>query len=158
MFIPHSFVPRRTSCCSSCKAVFKPGSSYVSHVEPKEEKWIRIDLCDPCFEKIKERQDKYFWHGKLAEKKVLKNVTKNEKAFLLLRELLEMKEESQKKTCFLLALYLNRKKQLHLREVKGLCIFTIPDTQEEFIQRRIFLSPDESAPILKELILKIDGA
>jgi hypothetical protein len=155
MFIPHSFVPRRSGCCANCKVAFKPGSTYVSNVEAKGEKWIRLDFCESCVGKISNKNDKYFWYGKLEEKKVQKNIPKNEKAFTLLHELLESEDVISKKTCFLLSLYLVRKKQLHLREVKGLCIFTIPDTQEEFIQRRMTILPDEAAKILTEL--KIDG-
>lgn len=88
-------LPRRSPNCCKCEKRFEPGSIYFSQVKEEE----RSDYCSDCWQPAGE-----FWQGKLPPKR---ERSPDEKALSLFRK----KEEFRG----LLALYLERRKELALR-------------------------------------------
>ena len=117
-------IPRRSSSCGGCAARFDAGDRYVSLVNEDEESpdgFIRHDYCSPCWEKEDPSVSPAVqWKGRIPPKKVVDpyaDLSRDERAFAILREVLASEEEGAAEEAFVLALYLGRKRQLLTRKL-----------------------------------------
>lgn len=130
-------LPKRLSHCVSDGEAFLEGSEYISFLSFDGE---RRDYCPSCWEKI-ERQKGLIWRGKIPLKKE-KRVDPDEKALSCFRLLKDPKYR------FVLAIYLQRKKQL-VQRTKTL--FEIPETGEIFEVEPLVIPVEESMTIAEEI-------
>jgi hypothetical protein len=122
-------LPRRQARCILEGELFEQGSEYISLLDFSGN---RKDYCPACWQKVVKPLDGHFWRGKVPHKQEKTQV--DEKALTLFSEIKEPKLR------FVLALYLQRKRQL-IRRTKTL--FEIPDTGELFDIEPFFLSAEE---------------
>ncbi len=131
-------LPTRLSRCVLEQEVFNHGMEYVSHLDLDN---VRKDYCLKCWEKSEKPVQGHFWKGKIPPKKEKKRLP-DEKALDLFR-----KTEDPRKR-FVLALYLQRKRQL-VRRTQTL--YEIPETGEVFDVEIVLMSSEEGAEIAKEI-------
>ena len=120
-------IPRRARSCSQCKQSFSSGSSYFSMLSSDPEQgFLREDCCSACWSERVKNLDTTItshWKGVIPEAvesthqgqgfAALSNVERISE----LRTSLEGVDKTTKQRAFLLALYLERCKQLSLKKV-----------------------------------------
>lgn len=153
----HSLVPRRSSQCHQGCESFVPGSEYFSFLVLGEQGWQREDYCSDCWREVEEKKKKIEgveWHGKIPKKKT-KTISRDEKAHLLFKDTYH--EKVDEKVTYVLALYLERKKQLQRRTgVKNKLCFENPDSGETFLIEKLLLAPEELDQIISKLLDKLN--
>lgn len=151
MFTP-SPIPSRAPYCSAGREPFEKGVNFVSFLEIEEEKCHRLDFCLECWEKIKKEKipQGLHWHGRIVPKKE-KRVSHDAQALALLKKYYDAAND--KKTLYLLALYLERRKQLVLRGVmKGAQVFESVVEEEVFKVEKISLTFEDINALLPQLL------
>lgn len=133
-------IPRRSQLCCKHRGPLSPGSEYISVLVEEGENLVRRDYCLACFESEK-RPSESHWRGKIPLKPEKK---RDPEAVALFRELVA--ERNDPARLFLLALYLERKKELVRRpEVKeknkALLYFELLETGEIFSIQSTPLTP-----------------
>lgn len=142
-------VPRRSTKCVECNSAFESYTTYLAFDE-ESETWLRYDYCCPCWEQVKAGKEGCVWTGRLPPKTA---PTPDEEALRLLRE------ESDVKIRFVLALYLERTKGLCKRTelTKGDSLFfEVPHTGDVLEITPCLVTPAESAEITRELALRLN--
>lgn len=161
-------IPRRSHICLLRQEPFLPGMEYYSVLLVDEahggKSYIRKDYCATCWQKIEKEKIHSHWKGKIPKKPPKKEPQdQTEKALELLRAALQNPEEESQQEAFILALFLARKKKLHLRqEMKGengefFFIYEANDTEEMFAVKRAELSKQQIEKIQNDLSQKLQG-
>ncbi len=154
----NTLMPRRTTHCVRGNEPFVPDSEYFSFLVFGEKGWEREDFCAKCWECVKEEKEKaegIVWRGKIPPKKT-KVLSPDEKAMSLFRELSMAQTLDEQKLAFVLALYLERKKELHARgQMKNKICFEMPQSGEVFALDKIQLSKDEIDKVVSSLLGKL---
>jgi hypothetical protein len=154
----HSLVPRRTSQCVCGKKPFQSGDRYVSFLKMTEKGWVRKDYCEMCWKNSQGTDPEgLIWKGKIPLKRQ-KIMTADEKANHLFRTLVNEKSEDleNQKLTFVLALYLERKKELVARGVlKNKSCFEHVESGEVFALDRVQLSQEEFDKTVSSLLEKL---
>lgn len=111
-------IPRRGHYCALGNEPLKEGTIYYSLLEEGETDIVRRDYCPVCWEKISIKGQRAYWKSRVLPKKreAHKAVDFSHYAFLLLKEALHNNTEEAQEEAFVLALFLARKRQLHLRD------------------------------------------
>jgi hypothetical protein len=113
-------IPKRARICKQCEQAFAPGVGYHSVLGDGEEEGdtVRSDFCDSCWEAVHDGIPHHTkWRGVMPKKKEkLPPLNRDDQAFALLREALESDDSSSRDEAFVLALYLQRRKVLALRD------------------------------------------
>lgn len=131
-------IPIRSRLCTSCGQKFLPGSSCYTLLEDER----RSDSCKECYV-VDEKG--IFWEVSIPEKKNNNDNT----ALILLRKLYSEKKGS---TLFILALYLERNKQLLRRSSKKEeLIFEEPQSGELFFIETKVVTKERQDEIKEEL-------
>ena len=156
-------IPRRATTCFKGNEALLPGMDYYSVLTPaalassaqasKEEKKIyRQDFCPLCWEQsAKEetiQQQKSYWKSKVSAKKEEKQLalSRDERALELLKASLHQSYEGVEAECFVLALYLARRKIVALRQElkqengENIQLYEIHATEEILCVKKIDLS------------------
>lgn len=149
-------IPRRAFCCYHDKISFKEGSEIYSTLYKEKQGWVRTDYCKKCWDEYKTeflKKADTFWKQCLPQKEK-KRPHLNRNALQLFEELAEKEGEADLKKRFVLALYLERKKQIALRgqdQMGQVLFFEILQTgQIEKVQAMLIL-PQETEKISAEL-------
>lgn len=144
-------IPKRSSTCMEGQEPLIAGMEYYSILVPLEQgSYQRHDFCLTCWEsKAKERYlitGKTGWKAKVASKVEVEDLskkTRDEKAFVLLKEAIQTSNAEDWAETFVLALYLARRRILYLRQElpqtdgSTLCVYEVAATEEMLsIQRR----------------------
>ncbi len=114
--------PRATQC-TACHAPFTPGMKGHSLLEPQEEGYQRHDLCDACFKALPEASHRFtsgawtFTIPKATLSKQKEEPVQKETAEHLLRVLTERNYSADRGVIYVLAILLERSKQLIERRV-----------------------------------------
>lgn len=115
-------VPKRSYECAGNKEPLEPGSDCYSLLfdhEKEEGQFTRKDYCPACFEAAKEslKSAVTHWKARVPERAKEENIfrTKEEKALILLKELIESCDDQKCQEAFILALFLARQKVIALR-------------------------------------------
>lgn len=136
-------LPARCSHCSCGKEPLSSGLNYVSYMNESQ----REDYCLACWEKIqneKKTLEGAYWKGKVAPKKQ-KSTTADEKALTLFQQ--EYGKENRE-VLYVLALYLERRKQLIKR---GKERFEIPLTGALYTVEEVSVTQEVIDKILRIL-------
>lgn len=150
-------IPRRSSCCAVGREPLMPGSDYISYLS--FDGALRRDVCLACWEKIEESQKKregHFWRGKIPSKMERPDPF-DVKALKLFRDTFQAEQNPQ--VLFVLALYLQRRKQLILlssTKKSQESLFELIETGEVFALKTFHLKEEEMAAILQEIMQWID--
>ena len=136
-------ISRRLNHCALEGEVFKPGSEYFSYLDIDGN---RRDYCPTCWEKMQKPEEGSFWRGKIPPKKE-KFLQPDKRALAYFRQLDDLKYR------FVLALYLQRKKQLARRTQT---VYEIPQTGEVFEVEEISISSEEGARIAEYIHKQIE--
>ncbi|MBJ7449704.1 MAG: hypothetical protein JHC93_05025 [Parachlamydiales bacterium] len=155
--MPFSLPIRSNTCCIGQEPL-EPNQEIVSVLIGSKDSYERFDYCVDCWEK--EGKEKHhsqaYWRFIIPEKPAAPPKTRDEKALILLREVLVQEEKPARDLAWILSLYLERREQLIKRqEKKGTLFFEIVDTQEMFQIARQPLSPTEMIVIQQELKSKL---
>lgn len=159
-------IPKRSQMCLLRQEPFLPGMDYYSVLfldEGGSGKFIRKDYCPTCWQKIEKEKIHSHWKGKVPKKTAKKEpVDQTERAFELLRKAIQNPEEDTQREAFILALYLARKKKLHLRqELKGekgetFFIYEASETEEMFPVKKWDPSKEQINKIQQDLSQKLN--
>lgn len=153
----NSLIPKRTSLCCGCGQTFLPESEYFSFLVMGEKGWQRQDDCPMCWKKLKEKrkEEGVEWKGKIPRKEIKKG-TPDERANTLFQELCKEQDSDNQKLAYVLALYLERKKQLALRgSLKNKLCFEHQETGEGYAIEKLSLGKEELDQIVTTLIEKL---
>lgn len=116
-------IPKRSKTCTHCGAAFVPKQSIVSIIFQKKEEYERNDLCLACWDSKAHalKQEGIYWKSQIPciEKVDLTPVGKIQKAFTFLERIQSQEDPElvQRQITFVLALFLQRQKQLILRKI-----------------------------------------
>lgn len=153
-----SLLPRRSAHCSHGNEAFLPDSEYFSFLVMNEKGWQREDFCPACWAKVKGKKklsEGVEWKGKIPRKKE-KMATPDERASSLFLELHNSQDLDNQKLAYVLALYLERKKQLaHRGTLKNKLCFENQESGETFAIDRLSLSKEELDRIVTTLLEKL---
>lgn len=111
------FIPRRNVRCSGCQQLFNPEQNYCSSIlEQVDGAIIRQDHCMDC--KPEKTTCDVAWQGKIPSSatSLVNEAARCEKALELLRNFTHSEDPEEKNQAFVLALYLERRKQIVLRK------------------------------------------
>jgi hypothetical protein len=142
-------LPKRSNACADCNRAFDFNGEYISYLP--EEGWIRKDYCLFCWEKIATAKSGVYWKAHMLQKSQ-KKIPIDEKAFLLFKELIL--DNGDAKKSFVLALYLERRKQMIRRaenKKTSKIYYEIPQTGEVVEIHSLLLSYKEGQTLLNEL-------
>lgn len=115
-------VPRRASICAKQQEKFISGMDYFSVLKETEEGYVRTDYCQSCWEQSAKQEALEnaltHWKSKVPPKEKLGNLSQNrdERALQLLKENLGVDAIEGQTDCFILALYLARRRLITLRQ------------------------------------------
>lgn len=145
-------IPRRAKICTLSAEHFVPGSLYFTRLIPlKEGEYERQDYSASSWEKVKDDlQDAIIWKGEVPKKTALEKKTdKLEKGLEALRTALEGESLEEQKEALLMALFLQRRKNLIARgeiKKKGVVklLFEVLDTEEMLAVSKVTLNSDDS--------------
>lgn len=110
-------IPRRLSHCCLCEGPFSKGKIYHSVVHTEDGDPKRQDYCVNCWEQVsvevRQAQGQH-WKGQVPEKETAndEDLSQEERALTLLKNLLAEEEKSATEEAFVLALFLAREKRL----------------------------------------------
>lgn len=160
-------LPRRAPVCAKGNEPLLPQMDYYSTLIKDEEKgFVRQDFCPACWEMfVKQeavKQGHSYWKSKVLPKKPLVITAQNrdERVFELLKESLASEELAAE--CFVLALYLARRRLIALRqEIKqedGIALlYEVYDTEEMLCIKKQNLSSLQIETIQQSIAKKIKG-
>lgn len=161
-------IPRRGPYCSQGKELFLPGMDYYS-ILLEEGEIRRQDFCSACWESS--ARDQFLpkvhtsWKSKVAagkKEEPLDAQSRDDKILFILNETLKKETLSpdEEVECFVLALYLARRRRLLLRkelqkEGGKFNLYEVADTEEMLYVRRVELSQIATEKVQAELANKI---
>ncbi len=112
----------RGRCCNVCDTRFDDGQECVSTLFASEAGYDRLDYCLPCWEKRTDSRTPFsLWQGAFArppESSVNTEPMPRETAESLLRRLVALEDPANANVVYILAVMLERKKQLVERDTK----------------------------------------
>ena len=147
MLTKNSHLPRRAKCCALKEESFVPGSEYGASLTPEGE---RADYCVQCWKEVEKVG--FHWKGKIPHKKT-EPVTHDDKALAYFRSIYGEKEKQ--KALFILAQYLERKRQLvKLTDAKNphMLFYELPESGELFSVEPQRIAPEEAEDISGEIV------
>jgi hypothetical protein len=159
-------IPRRGPACAGCATAFEEKMRYTSVLidHEAEEEYIRRDYCETCWGEPKEEEYRHkravFWCSAVPERKKREAPkTYNEKALALLRELVKSDKEKDSHLAFVVALFLERKRNIALRKVyEGVAWYEDTTTEDMLPVRRVTLSDLDMAALEEEFNARVrDG-
>jgi len=115
-------IPRRLAACSKQEEKFTPGMDYYSVLKETEEGLCRTDFCVHCWEQSAKQecleQALTHWKSKVPPKGkgLFLSQNRDERALQLLKETLGSDLPESQADCFVLALYLARRRLLMMRQ------------------------------------------
>jgi hypothetical protein len=149
-----TLVPSRASACILGKENFTQGSSFISFLIMHEDSCTREDFCVACWEKVrleKLNSDGIQWQGKIPLKK--EKIKSQDAQALEFFKTAVMDKNTDKKKLYLLALYLERRKQLLSRGVtKGRQAFELIETEEVFMIEKVACGLSDIRETLQSLM------
>ncbi len=165
----HAFqgkIPGRSPVCSGNKEVFTDGMEIVSILKGKIEYVERKDFCSECFDRLKKEKKLKkawgIWKGKFKPKsKKEKTKTPDEKALVLLKEMLSNEKSETFHMAYVLARYLERCSQLVLRRElmdsknSEILFFEDATTSEILCIKKMETSFQEIQALQKEIISQL---
>ena len=134
-------IPKRARVCCLKQEPFKPGDTYHSRLSVD---YIREDFCEECWKNKPLHMTLTSWKGKVPAKTKLEEKTDRlEKALILLREGDDPVER------MIIALYLQRKKWIHLHDEfkkgdKTFLLYEVVQTEEMIEIEKKVLSPQDA--------------
>ncbi|KIC76612.1 hypothetical protein DB41_FI00220 [Neochlamydia sp. TUME1] len=157
-------IPKRAAHCMHGNEPLIPEMEFYSILLFQEEEYQRKDFCLACWEKFAKEDfsttAKTAWKAKVVSKKEKEEIsfkTRDEKAFYLLKNLLQSPSEEEWAEAFILALYLARRKIIYLRQElpqengSVVAIYEVAATEEMWAVKRKPLSSSD----IKALQVKI---
>ncbi|MFA6915306.1 MAG: hypothetical protein WC222_02835 [Parachlamydiales bacterium] len=111
------FIPRRNARCVGCHQLFNPEQTYYSSIlEQLDGTVTRQDHCTAC--RTSGAECDVAWQGKIPPSATafVNEAARCEKALELLRTFTQSEDPEEKNQAFVLALYLERRKQIVLRK------------------------------------------
>lgn len=111
------FIPRRNTRCSNCQQLFVPEQAYYSAIlEQLDGSTTRSDYCQGC--RVENLPCDVAWQGKIpvSATSIVNDAARCEKALELLRNYSVSEDFAEKTQAFVLALFLERRKQIVLRK------------------------------------------
>ena len=148
-------IPKRGSHCSSCNSLLEPETEYGS-VITSADGMVRKDYCSSCCEQTE--GGLAHWRGVVPKRMKEEPLPKDreERALVLLKRMLG-DEEASHAEAFVLALYLHRKKMLHLRqemtrdEGQVYFLYEVVDTEEMLAVPKVKISSSEVDQLQKKV-------
>lgn len=149
-FLP--VIPRRSQRCTQHQEVLAQGADYYSLIKEDDNGgFIRHDYCSACWESSAKQicleNSTSFWKSKVPIKQEVAPRSQNREicAFELLKLALSSNTPEDQADAFILALYLARKRYLHLRqqlqqEGQTVTIYEVVETEEMLGVRKMPLS------------------
>jgi len=154
-------IPVRAACCSQKKEPFVPNSEMISYIKFHDEEAVREDYCMECWNQVEEEKKRAggsFWRVKISPKKK-ERIFHDQESLALFRKLQGASSSEEQKLLYLLALYLERRKQLVRRPLQGTSkavrYYEIVETGELFAVTACTLSPKENALLMAEIQTKL---
>ena len=139
-------IQSRGHACQSCQRPFADGETYHTILFDEKRDFLRIDVCAKCWgEQYSESRDRKgfvsCWHGEYEAPPAPVDAIQKENAETLLRKLIEVNDPKYASTSYILAVMLERKRILKVKEqsrtegkrifiyeqTKTGDVFTIPD-------------------------------
>jgi hypothetical protein len=156
-------IPRRNSQCALGQETFSPGMDYHSLLIEEDSGIQRQDFCNVCWNPEFIAKAKIHWRSKVSAKKEISSLPHNrdERALLLLKEAIKGESQENRMEAFVLALYLARKKILHIRHESNkkvndaLILYEVSDTEEIIPIKKIDLSQIEIEETQKGIANKL---
>lgn len=162
-------IPRRSRICSHKEENFIPGMNYFSVLLIESENGIvRKDFCVDCWEREARKSCASHaishWKSTVSQKKIIDSEvdqTREERACSLLKKTITSDSPEDAAEAFVLALYLSRKKLLHLRKEfqqndgQLMNLYEVSDTEEMLYVKRVPLSQLQIAVVQKRLAEKL---
>lgn len=146
-------IPRRSTECFHCIALFTPGMVFNSVLKDSSEKgvYVRQDYCSTCWKKLEpqiSREAISTWKSKVLHKKSVSNLPlqRDERAMFLLKEAIKDQNNIDCSEVFVLAIYLARKRLIHWRhdlildDGQQASIYEISHTEEMLCIKKVPLS------------------
>ncbi len=146
--------------CSKCQNSFGDGEKYVTSLLLREDTYERTDYCERCWEDPKEdgASVRSIWRGLYRPlPPPAEEILKKETAESLLRRLMERADESQREVIYVLAVMLERKRQLVERDKRDrgdgtvVLVFEHRQTGETFMIPDVSLHLDELQNVQTEI-------
>ncbi|MCB1181437.1 MAG: hypothetical protein KDK55_05410 [Chlamydiia bacterium] len=144
------FLPGRSNCCHVDQIPFNEGDEIVSFLD---DELNRIDCCKDCWGK-KTNKGKIFWKWIIPKKKT-KIPPPDFQALEYFKNYCEEEDLSSLKKRFILAMYLERKKQMVLRKKDKkthTLYFEILSSGQISVVKEVAIFPQEADEILSELV------
>jgi len=115
-------IPKRNTCCAHLGEPLISGMEIYSLLieDDQTEKLSRRDYCSVCWNSLKGKQEnpaplKSYWKSKIEKKRAAEGTARTERAYSLLRALLQEGEAEEKKI-FVLCLFLSHARKIVLRQ------------------------------------------
>lgn len=155
-------IPRRHPRCLEGDHPFNPGDQCFTAISFRSSAWHRQDLCESCWNVLKGRglpsTVTSYWQTTVPKEKTERTLPKQkeERALVLLKEAVSAHCPARDREAFILALFLARKKQLHLRqeiEQLGEIIYLYESsmTEELIPVKKIALTPSDIGLLQKHI-------
>ena len=110
-------IERSNYLCTSCGAEFAEGQGYFSALSEEVRTFVRRDYCRSCWPEVQNAPHFSFWRARRQKGQRPKRLD-TAVVFDFFTKLLEPNGEDRKELCFVLALYLTRRKALKLKGVR----------------------------------------
>lgn len=144
-------IPKRATNCRQCLEPLRSGDEVFSLLVRDEGVGLRKDYCKSCSRNIPDRFREAKWKGRVPSKE---KPPPDFQALNVFHTLRLSQEVSDRKKCFLLAIYLARKKQLILRKedkTKHTLLYEDIESGEIVEVEAQLILPDEVADLTLEL-------
>jgi hypothetical protein len=135
-------IQSRGHACQSCHKPFSDGETYHTILFDEKKDFLRTDVCQKCWEEqFRESRDRKgfisCWHGEYEAPPVPVEAIQKENAETLLRKLIEANDPRHAAASYILAVMLERKRLLKVKEQiklegKRIFIYEQPKTGDVF--------------------------
>ena len=135
-------IQSRAHACQSCNHPFANRETYHTILSDEKRNFLRIDVCQKCWEEqFNEARDRKgfisCWHGEYVAPPAVVEAIQKENAETLLRKLIEVNDPKYAAASFILAVMLERKRILKVKEQirtedKRIFIYEQPKTGDVF--------------------------
>lgn len=161
-------IPRRASHCAGNGELLTPGMDYYSMLCNSEHEggFHRYDYCPECWKQVDKEGSISSWKSTVPKRKDLLEQPKQRdaRALCLLKEALEHSEDPQaREEAFILALYLQRRRRLVVRQEitdasgQVSTLYEAPESEEMFCVPKLPLSALQIASLQTSLAAKFSG-
>src|SRR5215212_6157977 len=135
-------IQSRGHACQSCHKPFADGETYHTILFDEKKDFLRTDVCQKCWEEqFRESRDRKgfvsCWHGEYEAPPAPVEAIQKENAETLLRKLIEVNDPRHAAASFILAVMLERKRILKVKEQirtegKRIFVYEQPRTGDVF--------------------------